>query len=107
MPKVQVCLSIKQAMLLTVVYSHKTPDTRFPRFLLSNHFTSNYEKFSSVKERMGDARAIISDVSHQDIDKWVRTSTFTNELEEVISMAIPVYFFSTFSEPDLTRVYSL
>ncbi|KAF3401215.1 hypothetical protein DPV78_005384 [Talaromyces pinophilus] len=33
---------------------------------------------------MGDARAIISDVSHQDIDKWLRTSTFTNELEESI-----------------------
>lgn len=56
---------------------------------------------------MGDARAIISDVSHQDIDKWLRTSTFTNELEEVISMAILVCFFFTFSEPYLTRIYSL
>lgn len=53
---------------------------------------------------MGDARAIISDVSQQDIDKWLRTSTFTNELEEVI---IFFFFFGTFSEPYLTRIYSL
>lgn len=33
---------------------------------------------------MGDsARAIISEISQHDLDTWIRTSTFTSELEEV------------------------
>jgi ferritin heavy chain len=38
---------------------------------------------------MGEsARAIISEVSGHDLDKWLRTSTFTNELEEVMHFYI-------------------
>lgn len=40
---------------------------------------------------MGEsARAIISEVSGHDLDKYLRTSTFTNELEEVMFFAVLV-----------------
>lgn len=57
---------------------------------------------------MGEsARGLISEISHQDLDKWLRTSTFTNELEEVMSYMMPWNFFFAFIETRLTLIYSL
>lgn len=52
--------------------------------LQSSKFKAQSSKQSQTNMSAGDvARKVVADVSADDLDQWVRSSTLTNELEEV------------------------